>query len=72
MSATPLRNLLLATALIGFSMVALGNGRLDAFVARATADFVMSSSAATAADRDIDAPAYVNTTIYGLWDLDID
>jgi hypothetical protein len=70
MSATPLRNLLLATALVAFSMIALGNSRLDAFVARATTDFVISSSAATAPDPGIDDPAYLNTTIYGLWDID--
>ncbi len=43
MFATPLRNLLLATAVIAGSLIALGNGRIDSVVTSALSDPVMSA-----------------------------
>jgi hypothetical protein len=65
MSITPLKNLILASSVIGFSMVVLATGQFDTTVARAASGFA-------AGQVDSGAQAYVANDPHGMWSFEFD
>jgi hypothetical protein len=67
MSATPIRNLVLAAVLVGFSTMALGNGQFDNIVSRAASNFAIANT-----ETGSDAPAYSHDASYGMWSFEFE
>jgi hypothetical protein len=67
MSATPIRNLVLAAVLVGFSTMALGNGQFDNIVSRSASNFAIATAA-----TESDAPAYTQDAPYGMWSFEFE
>ena len=67
MSATPLKNLILAVAVVGFSTVALTTGQFDSIVARTASDFATAQ-----VESGTELPSYTQNSPYGIWSFEFE